>query len=374
MKKVLFVTSCTRYVRELCYASMNFWKVSRLDDPCLAPLEITSNHYDFVFFDLGLTGLYAPDLLYRITGVPGHPPVFILSREMCYAFCCLARKAGVCGYFLIPYHISSLKRKIDRFFEAAGMAENAEPCMADDSVLGNLIIGQSPPMRKLRMEILAFRLHTEPVLIHGETGSGKELAARAIHENSPVASGPYRSWNASCITASLAESILFGTVQGSYTGAADSRGLFESADRGTLFMDEIGELDPVLQPKFLRVLEDKQVQRVGASRFVKVDFRLVCASNRRMHESVAAGFFREDLYHRLDVLRLEIPPLRDHLEDIPSLVSGRLKNYGKVLSNNALEKLNECPWPGNVRQLYNCLARAACSSPGDVIYPDQIQF
>jgi len=374
LKKVLFVTSCTRLVRELCYASLNFWKVSRLDDPGLAPVEITSTRYDFIFFDIGLTGLYAPDLLYRITGVPGHPPVFILSREMCFSFCCLARKAGVCGYFRIPYHFSALKRKIDRFFEASGMAEGDDPHAAGDGILENRIIGQSLSMRKLRMEILAFRLCTEPVLIHGETGSGKELAARAIHENSPVADGPYRSWNASCITASLAESVLFGTVQGGYTGAFDSKGLFEAADRGTLFMDEIGELDPFLQPKFLRVLEDKQVQRVGASRFVKVDFRLVCATNRRMHESVAAGLFREDLYHRLDVLRLDIPPLRDHLEDIPSLVSGRLKSCGKVLSNNALEKLNDYRWPGNVRQLYNCLARASCAAPGDVIYPDQIQF
>jgi len=370
LKKVLFVTSCTRYVRELCYASMDFWKVSMLADLRLAHQEITANRYDFIFFDIGLTGLYAPDLLERITAVRGHPPVFILSREFCFTFCSMAQKAGVCGYFQIPYRFPVLLHRINRFFAAAGA--DAQP--HGDSPLQDTILGTSAAMRNLRRDILALRMHTEPVLIHGETGSGKDLAARAIHEHSPLAEGPYRAWNASCITASLAESTLFGSRKGAFTDAVASPGLFETADGGTLFIDEIGELDLTLQPKFLRVLEDKQVQPVGASRCVPVDFRLVCATNRCLYDTVAAGGFRADLYHRLDVLRLEIPPLREHPEDIPLLVSGLLHKYRKVLSDDALGILHDHPWPGNVRQLRNCVVRASCNASGDVIHPAQIHF
>lgn len=349
-----------------------------LDDLGRAPLEITANRYDFIFFDIGLTGLNAIDLLERIIAVHGHPPVFILSREFCFSFCMMAQKAGVCGYFQIPYQFPVLFRKINRFFAAAGGASSPGDGMTtgepDSDVLGDMIRGTSIPMCKLRKDILSLRAHTEPVLIHGETGSGKDLAARAIHEHSLAASGPYRAWNASCITASLAESTLFGTIKGSYTDAGNSKGLFESADGGTLFIDEIGELDKALQPKFLRVLEDKQVQRLGSSQSVTVDFRLVCATNRCLQDTVASGDFREDLYHRLDVLRLDIPPLREHPEDIPLLVSGLLQTYHKVLSNNSIEKLQDYSWPGNVRQLYNCLLRASCTATGDVIYPDQIHF
>jgi len=374
LKKVLFVTSCTRYVRELCYASMDFWKVSMLVDLRLTPQEITTNRYDFIFFDIGLTGLYAPDLLERIIAVRGHPPVFILSREFCFTFCSMAQKAGACGYFQIPYRFPVLLRKINRFFVAAGLSRDQEDGDSTDSILQKTILGTSAVMCKLRREILALRMHTEPVLIHGETGSGKDLAARAIHEHSSLAAGPYRAWNASCITASLAESTLFGSRKGAFTDAVGSPGLFESADGGTLFIDEIGELDLTLQPKFLRVLEDKQVQPVGSSGRVPVDFRLVCATNRYLHESVAAGCFRADLYHRLDVLRLEIPPLREHPEDIPLLVSGLLKKYRKVLSDDALGMLHDHPWPGNVRQLRNCVVRASCNASGDVIHPAQIHF
>lgn len=374
MKNVLFVTSRVRDIRELCYRTRLIWKVSRVAELRATPALITSYSYDLIFFDIALEGLYAPDLLFWITSVPSHPPVFILSREYSFEFFNLARRAGVCGYFHIPYSCTSLVRHIDRFFEAGGKyfgsTDNGEFTETPESSL----IGNSGIMKRLREDIVNIKACTEAVMIYGETGSGKDLVARLIHQNSPVAAGPYTPLNVSCITQSLAESMLFGTSKGSYTGAVESKGLIEEADNGTLFLDEIGELDPNIQPKFLRVLEDKQVVRVGSTKSRKVDFRLVCATNRSMEETVEAGGFRKDLFYRIDVLRLIVPPLRTHPEDIPLLSSFRLKSYGKILSNNALEKLHTHSWPGNVRQLFNCLTRGARASSSDIIYPEHIQF
>ncbi len=378
MKKVLFITSRTEDIRKLCHNSRSIWKVSYLKDVLTAPLSIASCFFDFILFDIALTGLYAPDLLYRITAVPSHPPVFILSKEYSFDFFNLARTAGTCGYFHIPYNIDALSKQIDRFFEARGFIGDCPGSGPGEKHpkdgIHTTILGKSILIEQLRRDIFALRDKSEPVMIYGETGSGKDLVARMVHEHSPVSSGPYTPLNVSCITQSLAESVLFGTTRGSYTGANDSKGLFEASDRGTLFLDEIGELDPGIQPKFLRVLEDKQVSRIGSSKTIKVNFRLVCATNKDLGEAVKAGTFRQDLFHRLDVLRLSVPPLRDHPEDIPLLVSGRLQQYHKVLSAEALEKLQHHDWPGNVRELYNCLSRAACCSNSEVINPDQIQL
>lgn len=361
-------------MRELLYKARSVWQVSSLTDLSTAPIGISSGNYDFILFDIGLTGLFAPDLLNQIISPSSHPPVFILSREFGYPFFNFAISAGASGYFHIPYSISVLAGQIDRYFEASSFCRQPSGDDLVPEVLLQTILGKSALMQQLRTDILGFHLRTEPVLIYGETGSGKDLVAQMIHENSPVASGPFTIQNVSCITNSLAESILFGTSRGSFTGATESKGLFVDADHGTLFLDEIGELDLSLQPKFLRVLEDKKVSKVGSSISKKVEFRLICATNKSLSKAVDSGQFRKDLFHRLDVLRIEIPPLRSHAEDIPLLSSFKLKSYQKVLSANALEKLHSHKWPGNVRELFQCLSRAACSSKTDIIYQDQIRF
>jgi transcriptional regulator with PAS, ATPase and Fis domain len=211
-------------------------------------------------------------------------------------------------------------------------------------------------------------------LITGETGSGKELVAKMIHSYSTVSTGPYAILNSSCIPSTLAESILFGTLPGSYTGAVDVKGLFEEANHGSLFLDEIGELDSGLQAKFLRVLEDKQVSRLGSHLKKRVEFRLITATNRSLNQLVSAGLFREDLFYRLEVFRLETPPLRAHPEDIPLLSRGILEKNHKVLSNDAIDKLIGYSWPGNVRQLFHCLLRACASCDSDIIPPEKILF
>lgn len=374
MKKVLFISSCEQDIRDLIEKSNDVWNVSTIVDTGLAATEATANFYDFIFFDIGLSGAYSPDILYRIMAEPKHPPVFMLSREYSFNFINLAHKAGACGYFHIPYNISILVRKIDHFFESLEVVSTVLPENIQSEKLNNTIIGKSQAMQDLRSAIFALRNQTEPVMIYGETGSGKELVARMIHENSPVSRGPFTVLNVSCITHSLAESTLFGSLHGSYTDAPDSMGLFEESNNGTLFLDEIGELDRFLQPKFLRVLEDKRISRVGTAKYIDVDFRLICATNKPMRKYVEAGVFRDDLFYRIDVLRIFVPPLREHPEDIPFLVSSRLLKYKKMLSNDALEKLHCYEWPGNVRQLFNCISRAASCSLSDIIYSEQIQF
>jgi DNA-binding NtrC family response regulator len=335
---------------------------------------IVARAYDLVLFDIDMEGCCATELLLQVTNVARHPPVIIVSRVYSLAFFKFVVKAGACGYFSLSRDTSILIDRIERYVSALSGNNGCFSGVDTKDELSSCLLGKSSRMVALRQSILALRDRRENVMIYGETGSGKDLVARMVHENSPVASGPCVVQNVSCITASLAESILFGTVRGSYTGAEDRKGLFEEANRGTLFLDEIGELDLSLQPKFLRVLEDRRVSPLGSSCPRSVDFRLVCATNRSLVDAVDAGLFRADLFQRIDVLRLEVPPLRDHPEDIPALAASRLSGYRKILSNASLDKLCAYHWPGNIRQLFNCLSRAACCSPGDVIYPDQILF
>lgn len=380
MLKVLYLTSRTDDVAYLARQAEAFWEVHSLRDTAAAPREISRVRYEFLLLDLDLTGANSLELLESISSMRGHPPVFILSREYCLFFLKAAMNLGVRGYFTIPYDFKCIKERIE-----ALCADRDEPSAREDCCIGNApttlsgevaksFIGESRVSLRLLADIAALCACPEPVLITGETGSGKDIVARIIHDNSLVSTGPYKAENVSCIPPSLAESLLFGTVRGAYTDAVESVGLIEAANGGSLFLDEIGDLDRSLQPKLLRVLEDGRVMRVGSVASRPVSFRLICATNRDLSSLVASGNFRQDLFFRLDVLRLEIPPLRERPDDIPLLAAHRLAGSRKRLSPDALDKLYRYRWPGNVRQLFNCLSRAVRTSRTDVIYPDQIRF
>jgi DNA-binding NtrC family response regulator len=358
---------------------------------------VGSGSFDFILFDIAMTGLCAADFLIRLSSLHRHPPVFILSREYSFQFLDFAHNCGVVGYFLIPYSIDRLSASIHRFFEGIhdGDSSFAEPAVADsrevasegptsygslshpDSAKKHLertLLGKSPLIENVRSRILKYRHSLDPVLITGETGSGKDLVARLVHRNSSVSSGPFTAQNMSCVSSSLAESQLFGSVPGGFTDARANPGVFERADGGTLFLDEIGELDSGLQPKLLRVLEDGEVMRLGAAKAKKVHVRLICATNRNLSDDAKVRLFRADLLYRIDVLRLELPPLRDRPEDIPVLAASFLSKYRKRLSLGALDKMQRHDWPGNVRSLFGCLARAAGESTSEVIQPGHILF
>ncbi len=275
--------------------------------------------------------------------------------------------AGICSLALENVrHCEQLQRENQELRAEIGLEHN--------------LVGGSSRMR----EVFDFIRRTAPtdstVLIQGESGTGKELVARAMHRNSPRANRPFVAINCAAITETLLESELFGHEKGAFTGAsAQKRGKVEAADGGTLFLDEIGELASTLQSKLLRVLQEREFERVGGTRPVKVDIRLIAATNKSLPEAVKAGSFRNDLYYRLNVLSVTMPALRERREDIPLLAehfitktSRRCKTRVKALSPEARAFLMMYDWPGNVRELENAIERALVLGPEDVILPDDL--
>jgi len=240
------------------------------------------------------------------------------------------------------------------------------------------LLGVSPAMQDVYRLIEAAAPSPAPVLVLGETGTGKELAARTIHQLSPRAKGPFVAVNCSAIPETLLESELFGHEKGAFTGAVTRRpGYFELADGGTIFLDEIAEMSPSLQAKYLRVLQDGQVRRIGGHDEVQVDVRVVAATNRDVVKAVQEGVFREDLYYRVNVLTIPLPPLRRRPEDIPVLVDAFMAEFNEKyarqargMDDRALALLTEHAWPGNVRELRNVIERAVVSCEGGLITPD----
>ena len=249
-------------------------------------------------------------------------------------------------------------------------AENRS--LRDQLRLESEVVGASAPLRNIESQILRVGETKATVLIRGESGSGKELVARAIHQNSPRRAGPFVCLNCAALTETLLESELFGHEKGAFTGATERMiGKFEAADNGTIFLDEIGEMAPGTQAKFLRVLEGHPFERVGGNNAIKVDVRVVAATNRPLEDAVRAGTFRRDLFYRLQVVQLDVPPLRDRLDDVPVLADHFLKKFTREMGRKikgftpaALDKLNGHRWPGNVRELKNVIERAVALGSG----------
>lgn len=242
------------------------------------------------------------------------------------------------------------------------------------------IIGESPKMLEV-FEVMRKVIKTDStVLITGETGTGKELVARAIHYNGVRKDGAFVAVNCSALTETLLETELFGHVKGSFTGAiAEKKGLFEVADKGTFFMDEIGDISPNLQAKLLRVLQEGVIKKVGGTQDIKVDVRLIAATNRDLTKEVERGSFRRDLYYRISVVEIHLPPLRERKEDIPLLADHFLRRFSQKINKNikgfspsALKLLYDYDWPGNVRELEHEIERAVILSESEEITPDDL--
>ncbi|MBN1911370.1 MAG: sigma-54-dependent Fis family transcriptional regulator [Pirellulales bacterium] len=240
------------------------------------------------------------------------------------------------------------------------------------------LIGSGPAMEEVYRLTRQVAKSNASVLLMGETGTGKELIANAIHRLSPRGSGPFVRVNCGALAENLLESELFGHVRGSFTGAIDNRiGRFEAAHTGTVFLDEVNSTTPKLQVKLLRVLQEHEFERVGDTQTIRVDTRVIAASNRDLHEEVALGQFREDLYYRLNVVTIFVPPLRERREDIPRLVAHFMRIYNEEnnrhvphLESAAMEALQAYDWPGNVRELQNYIERAIVLAPGDELTKD----
>jgi DNA-binding NtrC family response regulator len=292
-----------------------------------------------------------------------------------------AIREGAFDYVPKPFKIEEVKLAIRRGLEqsrrAAGAAQRAQEKALDVTS----IVGRSRPMLEVYKLIAMVAPARTTVLIIGESGSGKELVARAIHKSGPRAQKPFLDVNCAALPEPLLESELFGHVRGAFTGAvADKRGLFEEASQGTLFLDEIGDMSPPLQSKLLRVLQEQEVRRVGASTGSKVDVRVIAATNQPLRALVEAGRFREDLYYRLNVVTIEVPPLRDRAGDLPLLVEHFLGKHARAtdravptLAPETMEILRRYPFPGNVRELEHALERAVTlAGKRQMILPDDL--
>jgi DNA-binding NtrC family response regulator len=288
-----------------------------------------------------------------------------------------AIKRGAENYLTKPLDLDAVSALVMRAAEKAKLSREAGDLRArlDQKFSVGNILGEHPTMQRLVKTIVQVASSRATVLIHGESGTGKELIAAAIHQNSPRKDKPFVRLNCAALAESLLESELFGHEKGSFTGAVGRReGRFKQADGGTLFLDEISEIPMPMQVKLLRFLQEKQFERVGGNETLTVDVRIVAATNRDLQERVKAGSFREDLYYRLNVVQLDVPPLRVRKSDIPTLAHHFLRRFAAEngrefggFSDEALKSLLCYPWPGNVRELENAVERAVVMCPDQVI-------
>jgi DNA-binding NtrC family response regulator len=290
-----------------------------------------------------------------------------------------AMRAGAFDYLTKPFEPEAVLFSIERALERRVLEEeNRDLRRALDrtSSMGDLI-GRSPVMRDIFALIRKVANSRSSVLITGESGTGKEVVARTLHYTGPRAAKPFIPINCTAIPEGLLESELFGHVRGAFTGAHTSkRGLFEKANGGTLFLDEIGDMGAGLQSKLLRVLQDREIRPVGGTSSVKVDVRIVAATNKDLEREIESGRFREDLFYRLNVIPIHIPPLRERPDDIPALVEAFLRKHDesgrRSLSQAAMQRLAACPWRGNARELENAIERALALCDSDVVEAEDL--
>jgi len=322
---------------------------------------------DVLISDMRMPGMDGLSLLQRALARQPRPAVIVLTAYGSVETAVEAMKRGATDFLQKPVDLNVLEQRLARAVQMARMERENETLKAQlDRRYGlEQIIGESPAMEEVFDIIRQAAPTTATVLIQGESGTGKELAARAIHQLSPRAKGPFIAVHCAALAPTLLESELFGHEKGAFTGATERRiGRFEMADGGTLFLDEISEIDPAIQTKLLRVLEERRFERVGGRQTIEVDIRLVAATNRDLKALVEAGTFRRDLFFRLDVVTLTMPPLRKRKEDIPLLVQAMLREFSekhgkpvRELTPDAMEILMRYDWPGNVRELRNTIER-----------------
>ncbi len=340
--------------------------------------RIRGEHFDVAIVDIKMPSLSGLDLLEQVRALPDPPHVIVITAQNTMSNAIEAMKRGAYEYLTKPFDIDLFEELVLRALGDRVGQERMARSLADGPAASpdtRTLFGESPAMQRVFKAIGRAAGSPHAVLISGESGTGKELVARILHQSSNRASGPFIAVNAAAIPSELLEATLFGHVKGAFTGATESHaGKFQAADGGTLFLDEVGEMPLGLQAKLLRVLQEKEFYPLGATRQVRVDVRIVAATNRDLLEEVRAGRFRGDLYYRLDVLGIEIPPLRDRQDDIPRLAQWLLDRHAAAgtvprcgLSDEAVAWLSAYTFPGNVRELENMLVRAATFATGEVL-------
>jgi nitrogen regulation protein NR(I) len=337
--------------------------------------------FDAVVTDVRLSDASGLELLRDLQGVDGRVPVILMTGHGTANTAIEAMQRGAFEYLLKPLDLDVLQTVVDRALETSRMTRTpakiatGSECETDD---GDLLVGQCPAMQEVYRQIGRVAGQDVTVLVLGESGTGKEVVARAIYQYSQRSTRPFLAINCAAIPENLLESELFGHEKGSFTGAERQRiGKFEQCDGGTLFLDEIGDMTPLTQTKVLRVLQDQQFERVGGNSMVRTNVRLIAATNCNLTEMMELGTFRSDLYYRLNVYTIQLPPLRERTGDLPLLTHHFLRRFSRELdkpvqsvSPEAMGLLSAYSWPGNLRELQSVLKHAVIEATGSVLMPD----
>lgn len=358
---------------------LNDWGygVSRAENGQAAIDLCKQSPFDLVLMDVRMPGMSGLEALREIKAYNPAIPVIIMTAYSDVGNAVEALKSGAYDYLTKPLDFEDLKLTLERTLDHASLRDENEALRTSLglSLDAGGMIGQSASMKRLLDMLSAIAPSEATVLISGESGTGKELVAKIIHANSSRKNGPYVALNCAALTETLLESELFGHEKGAFTGAEKRReGRFLAADKGTIFLDEVGEIPMAMQAKLLRVLQEREVQRVGGDEAVKVDVRILAATNRNLKEEVEAGRFREDLFYRLNVVSVQVPPLRERGDDIPLLAMHFMRRFAEKNAKNvkgftpgAMDRIVKYQWPGNVRELENSIERAVVLLMGELI-------
>lgn len=349
------------------------WKVTIYSrgDEAMAALDQSQN-FDLLITDLMLPGASGMEILEKSREVSPDAPVIVITAYASVDTAVEAMRLGAFDYLPKPFNNDQVLLIVRKALEKRRLVEENRQLKQELNFKYGFenIVGNSEPMREIFDLVRQAAPSTATILIRGESGTGKELIARGIHHNSPRKSRPFIALNAGSMPAELLESQLFGHVKGAFTGAhSDKKGLFELANNGSIFLDEIGNINLEIQAKLLRVIQEKEFMPVGSTKTIKVDVRLICATNADLETMVSDGRFREDLYYRINVIEVIMPALRERQGDIPLLVDHFIKKFEKV-NGKTVEKMDpefmaaveQYPWPGNVRELENTMERAVVLS------------
>jgi len=339
---------------------------------------------DLILTDLRLPGMTGIELLTKIRLESSRTPVVVMTAFGTIENAVEAMKAGAVDFLPKPFSLDHLMAVVEKALEVRSLRDENQKLREE---LGwryefDNLVGRSPAMREIFATVNRVAPTRATVLLAGESGVGKDMIARAIHQHSPRATRPFVKINCTAIPENLMESELFGYEKGAFTGANTTKlGKFEQADTGTVFLDEIGDVPPAIQVKLLRILQEREFERLGSNKVKHIDVRVLAATNVDLRAALEQGTFREDLYYRLNVLPIDIPPLRERKEDIPFLAEHFVRKFmkdvdGRIesISEAAIQKLLQYHWPGNVRELENVIERSMVLSQGPVLDPEDIKM
>jgi DNA-binding NtrC family response regulator len=358
------------------------YRVDRAQNGHAALSLLDDKFHDLLIIDVRMPGMTGLEVTRTVHKKYLTLPIIVMTAFGSIETAIEAIHEGAFDFISKPMNLEELKKTVSRALAQRALQNRAGKSDEEDqdAEQPGTIIGKSPAMVEVYKTVARVAPTRSAVLILGESGTGKELIAQAVHQHSPRAGRPFVAVDCGALTETLLESELFGHVRGAFTGAvADKKGVFEEAEGGTCFLDEIGDISPNMQAKLLRVLQEHEVRRVGGKDWLKVDVRVVAATNQNLAELVSRGAFRQDLYYRLDVVAIRLPPLRERVEDIPLLARHFLQHYshesGKAItaiSDKAMELLCAYSWPGNIRELEHAIEQTVALSNQPVLTPDDL--